>query len=180
MDAVERWFGEGFGRLDPMLQKLHRHAGKLHGEVAIAYGRGLAGWLGRRIATRLGLPRDAMHVPMRVYIHSDNTALHWERRFGDGPVMRSVFTPSGHWPDGHWLEQTGALRLVLRVDTADGGWRWLPVASSLRGIPLPRVVVPRVEAGKCVEAGRYRFHVTVSLAPLGLLFGYAGLLSPTG
>jgi hypothetical protein len=58
-NAVIDWFGESFTALDPLLQDLHRHGGKLSGKVDLKFGSGLAGLIGRRLATKLGLPSQA-------------------------------------------------------------------------------------------------------------------------
>ena len=176
-DAVERWFGAGFDTLHPLLRALHRRGGELHGTVHVRYGRGLAGWLGHRIARKLGLPADAGSTSLRVRIHSDRHVLHWQRMFGGRLRMDSRFVPVGHWPDGYWLEQTGALQLRLAVDTHDGGWSWRPLGYRLSGIPIPGFLMPRVVAGKTIENDLYRFEVVVTLPWLGILVAYGGLLA---
>ncbi|MDF2447241.1 MAG: hypothetical protein K0S46_2477 [Moraxellaceae bacterium] len=178
MNAVERWFGSGFASLHPLLQTLHRDSGTLRGTASITYGAGLAGWLGRRMATRFGIPRGASSVSLEVAIRSDEQSLHWHRVLAGSARVNSTFVPVGTWPDGHWVEQAGLLTLALKVDTAGGGWRWLPVRAAVAGIPVPTAFMPRVTAYKTIEAGRYRFHVGVSLPLLGLLFSYSGALSP--
>lgn len=73
---MERWFGEGFKHLHPLLQRLHRQGGTLHGAVDLHTGTGLAGWFGARLATRLGIPTDKKQLDLFVTIHSRNDALH--------------------------------------------------------------------------------------------------------
>ncbi len=181
MHAVERWFAEGFERLHPRLRDLHRHGGELEGPVRIEYGRGLAGWLGRRIARRMGVPPGRDTAQLRVRIGSDANVLHWHRVFDDAFDMRSTFVPVGHWPDGHWLESTGRLRLALAVESADGGWRWRTRATWWRGLRVPLAVLPRVSAGKRIDPDEgYVFDVGVRLPGIGLLFAYSGrLLAPS-
>lgn len=70
----------------------------------------------------------------------------------------------------------GPLRLALKVDVQNGGWRWNPVGMRLWGVPLPAWVAPRVVAAKSVEGNRYRFSVVVSHPLLGFVLSYAGLL----
>jgi hypothetical protein len=176
--AVERWFGPGFVQLHPLLQQLHRDGGTLSGRIAITYGSGVAGWLGRRMATRLGLPPHSGSAALSVRIRSDSNALYWSRAFNGGAEVTSIFVPAGSWPDGYWTEQIGALRLVLRMDTSAGGWRWIPLQTSLWGLPLPRHLAPRLIAGKRVENGQYHFSVALSHPMLGALFSYSGVLAP--
>src|SRR5690349_12564436 len=113
---VTRWFGASFERLHPLLQALHRDGGRLHGTVAIRSGRG--------IARSLGIPLDRAERGFEVEIRHLDDALVWRRRFDDGNEMVSRFEPVGAWPDGCWIERTGAVRLDLAVDIVDGGWRW--------------------------------------------------------
>lgn len=177
MHATERWFGEGFQRLHPRLRELHRHGGVLEGPVTVVFGDGLAGRIGRRLAKRMGLPTSAGTTPLRVDIHSDQRALHWSRTFGDAQAMHSRFEPVGAWPQGYWLEDTGPVRLALDVVVDDGGWRWRPRATWVHGVRMPLAWMPRVDAGKRIDAdGAYAFRVEVVLPWLGMALRYAGAL----
>ncbi|MDI9238599.1 DUF4166 domain-containing protein [Lysobacter sp. LF1] len=178
MHAVERWFGEGFDTLHPRLRELHRRGSVLRGEVVVTFGAGLSGWIGRRLARRMGAPDRACTTELRVDLHADNEVLHWHRTFGGTKTMLSRFVPVGAWPDGHWLETTGPLRLALSVDTASGGWRWCTRRAWLHGLRVPLAVLPRVQAGKRIDdAGGYVFEVSVSWPLLGTLFAYSGRLA---
>ena len=176
-NAALTWFGPHLARLHPQLQALHRNGGLLEGDVRISIGRGLAGVLGRALARRLGIPVERAQCAFAVRIGHDHEAMTWERHFGDDRVMTSVFRPVGQYPDGHWLEDTGALRMKLAVDVVDGGWHWRVLGAHLRGLPLPRFLLPRTRASKCIDGdGRYRFVVEISQAPFGRLLCYEGVL----
>ncbi|MFN7552218.1 MAG: DUF4166 domain-containing protein [Pseudomonadota bacterium] len=174
---VEAWFGQSFIRLHPMLQSLHRRGGSLHGQVHVSFGVGLAGWLGRRLARKIGVPSRTGDYRFQVEItHSDGT-LHWARCFDEGHRMVSVFVPTGAYPTGSWTEKTGNIALVLGVDADDGGWTWVQRAVSLRGVHLPSWFAPRTTAYKRIVDGRYEFSVKLRLPFLGELFAYGGMLS---
>ncbi|ALN56281.1 hypothetical protein GLE_0923 [Lysobacter enzymogenes] len=179
-NAAIGWFGPAFDRLHPLLQALHRDGGALAGEIELRSGRGLAGVLGRRLARRLGIPLDRPRRGFRVDIVHEPARMLWLRRFDDGSELRSVFEPVGHWPDGHWLETTGPVRLRLGVDLDGGGWRWRLLGLSARGLPLPRLLFPRTDASKRIERiddeERYRFAVVFSWFPFGELLRYQGAL----
>ncbi|WP_242110409.1 DUF4166 domain-containing protein [Luteimonas aquatica] len=171
-----RWFGADFARLHPALQALHRGGGTLRGEVEVSTGSGLGGLLGRRLARRLGIPLQPARQPFEVAIEHAAGAMRWRRRFGAGGELLSTFRPVGRYPDGHWRERNGPVELRLGVDLADGGWRWRLLGLRAFALPLPRWPL-RTQADKRVEAdGRYRFGVAFSLAAVGLLLRYEGVL----
>jgi len=178
--AVSRWFGPAFAQLHPQLQALHRRGGKLQGPLTIRFGRGLAGILGRRLARKLGIPTDGAAHRLQVGIHHLDGHLHWDRRFDDGARFASTFHPYGQWPDGGWIEQTGAITLRLQVDVVDGGWQWRCIGARIGGWPLPLRLLPRTRAGKRIEADDYRFDVSIALPLLGEVLGYGGLLQLAG
>jgi hypothetical protein len=175
-NVVTRWFGAGFAQLDPLLQRLHRRGGSLAGDIEIRIGNGIAGSFGRQLARALNLPIDRRVRGFEVRIGHTESSLIWARRFDNGAEMVSVFEPVGAWPEGHWLERTGPLTLRLTVDIDDGGWRWLPLGVSWRGIALPRGLMPSSDAYKRVESGRYLFHVAFSLPGIGPVLSYGGTL----
>lgn len=176
---VEAWFGPDYSRLHPQLRALHRDGGHLTGPLVVTLGRGLAGWVGTRLARRLGIPMQAASNTLTVAIRSDADGLHWDRCFNGSTNFRSVFRPVGTFPSGHWLEQSGRLRLALGVDLRDGGWRWVSRRAWLGPVPVPLWLLPRTTAGKWIDAqGGYRFSVRLAWPVLGTLLSYAGTLHP--
>jgi hypothetical protein len=169
------WFGSALDGLHPALQALHRQGGAIQGQVAIAFGSGLGGMLGRRIAARLGIPTDRSRCGLRVVIGHSATAMHWVRSFEGGGVSESRFAPRGRYPDGEWIEHTGPVRMRLGVVIVEGDWRWRLHGLSVYGVPVPARLL-RLDASKCIEAGAYRFAVRVALTGIGPLLGYEGLL----
>lgn len=155
---------------------MHRQGGRLVGEVELAYGSGVAGWLGPRLGRRMGLPPRAGRMPLEVGISHTDGALRWARRFGEAHEMVSLFEPVGQWPDGHWRERTGALHFLLTVDVREGGWYWRALGARLHGLPVPVSLLPRSHAGKRVEGDGYRFEVAIVAPLLGLLLRYGGTL----
>ncbi|MEO8673286.1 MAG: DUF4166 domain-containing protein [Tahibacter sp.] len=172
--CVAEWFGAHFSALHPRLQELHRVGGQLRGTVRIDIGKGIAGWIGRRLARRLGIPQNTRDCGFTVTISHHDGELHWSREFAGGSRMHSVFRPIGHWPDGYWIERSGPFELRLGVDVIDGGWYWRLRAARLAGLPLPLAFLPTTRAHKRIRNDRYCFLVELSLPLLGMILSYAG------
>jgi hypothetical protein len=177
--AVVDWFGAGFGELHSLLQALHAQDSKLSGTVDLHFGEGVAARaFGRHMARKLGMPDTAGQHRLTVTIRHDAKTLSWNRCFDDTHELRSTFLPVGHWPEGHWVEKTGALELALAVDAIDGGWYWRVMRASLRGMRIPLWMIPRSTAYKRIEDGKYRFHVAFAVPVLGEVIRYSGVLEP--
>lgn len=174
-DLVQNWFGSEFGELHPLLQKLHSDGGKLVGDVEISYGKGLAGIIGGRLASKMKLPHEGAHK-LVVSISHDKHGLHWGRSFNDQAPVTSLFKPVGTIQEGHWIETTGPLTMQLTVDVIDGGWFWRCLTVSFQGLGIPRWLVPHTTAYKKIENEKYRFYVDFSLPVIGSLVCYQGLM----
>lgn len=177
-NIAEEWLGNQFRELHPLLQDLHRNPSILTGQVEVSFGRGIAGVLGRRIASRLGVPITSGEHTLEVSIYSDGGVLHWVRSFNGQSRFHSEFKPVGRYPSGYWVERSGPLALLLDVRVIAGGWHWVHRSTKLFGIPLPRAFLPTTVASKSIDQGLYRFSVEVKAPVLGKLFGYSGTLAP--
>lgn len=173
--VASAWFGTAFTQLHPRLQSSHRHGGRLRGPVSIAFGRGLAGAAGRRLAGRLGIPAQAEEHQLEVTTSHHDDLLHWDRRFDERQKFASTFLPVGHWPDGCWIEQTAVIALKLQVDIIDGGWHRRCVGAQRGRWHVSRWLLPRSEAFKRIEEDRYRFSVGFALPLPGEVLRYGGL-----
>ncbi len=173
---VERWFGPAFRQLHPRLQQLHREGGTLQGPVDIVTAAGVGGWLGRRLARRLGVPTFPGAHTLRVDIHDDGQALRWDRTFDAGHRFASRFRPAGSYPTGYWVEHSGALTLHLGVRIVDGGWEWEERGAWWHGVRWPAWARPSTRAGKRAEGEAYRFSVTFAWRGGQPLLRYAGCL----
>ena len=60
----------------------------------------------------------------------------------------------------------------------DAGLALLLRGVRILGLPLPRVLWPRIRAGESVVAGRFVFDVEIRLPLAGLLIHYRGHLEP--
>ena len=172
---VKNWFGDKFSNLHPLLQELHTEGGRLTGDVEICYGKGVAGFIGGRLAKKMNLPSEGTHQ-LVVSISHDNDGLHWGRCFDGQALVKSLFKPVGNIEQGYWIETTGPLTMKLTVDIHNGGWFWRCLKINFLGFPIPLWLIPKTNAYKIIENGQYRFHVEFSLPVIGSLVSYQGLL----
>lgn len=172
---VADWFGDDFTQLHPLLQRLHRHGGRLSGQVTIDIPSGVAGLIGRRLALRLGIPAQPGAHDLEVLISHADGALRWERCFDSTMRVLSLFKPVGTRRNGHWAEETGPLKMSLTVDIAeDGGWHWRCLSVRFSSVPLPMWLFPQSKAHKAIVGDKYRFHVGFAMPSLGTVLSYGG------
>lgn len=187
-NSTVTWFGPHFTELHPLLQSLHRDGGILRGQVELKVGKGMAGWLGRRIAKGMGISAHlvaAGRCDFSLEVSHRDQTMFWCRTFGadlrssnnEASVVESQFKPIGDFQTGYWVEQHGHLRLRLGVELDQhGGWRWRLLRLSWFGLPLPLFAFPSLQAKKTVSDGGYLFEVAFHFPLLGFLFSYSGRL----
>jgi Domain of unknown function (DUF4166) len=176
---VADWFGDDFAQLHPLLQQLHRHGGRLSGQVMIDIPAGLAGLFGRRLASRLGMPMHSGEHELDVSISHGDGVLRWDRCFDSTLRVLSLFKPVGTRRSGYWVEETGPLKMALTVDIEDGGWRWRCLSVRFLNMPLPMGLFPQSKAFKTIVGDRYRFQVGFAVPLLGTVLSYGGDLALT-
>ena len=172
---VKNWFQNDFSKLAPELQELHQHGGVLAGQVDVVLGKGIAGFLGRRLSKKLNLPAAGAN-DLRVTISHSDVGLHWDRTFNNTSEMKSTFEPINTISDGYWVEKTGPLHMRLTVDIKNQGWYWRCLSFRLFGVPLPVWLFPKSQAYKYIEDGEYKFYVGFEAPLIGLLLSYSGIL----
>lgn len=175
-EIVKSWFGDEFSRLAPELQDLHVNGGVLEGEVNIQTGKGMGGFIGKRLSKKLNLPDPGVNR-LTVKITHSGDGLHWDRKFNDAVDMKSTFEPVGSIGDGYWIEKTGPLHMRLTVDIVDTGWHWRCLGFRIFGVPLPVWLFPESQAYKYIENGGYKFFVGFRAPLVGLLLSYEGVLA---
>ncbi len=143
------------------------------GRCRIERGRGI---VPRLLGLVLGLPAAGDDVPIELRITVRGGAETWARQFGDRPLV-SAQECSG---PSRVVERLGPLDLTLEVSASSAGIDLVARGATLFGIPLPRVLTPRVEARERVEGGRFRFEVAADLPRFGRLIRYCGWLRRDG
>ena len=172
LPLYRRILGRDFDRLAPEIQALHdlTAAATASGHCTIVRGRHplsrLAGWL-------FAMPPAAAGLPVRVSFEPNGEGETWRRHFG-GHRLVSIQRP-GPRP-GLLVERFGAGSFLVAVAVAGGGLRLELRGVRLLGLPLPRLLWPKVRAGERVEESRFVFDVEIRLPAAGLLVHYHGTL----
>ncbi|HVO03112.1 MAG TPA: DUF4166 domain-containing protein [Candidatus Cybelea sp.] len=168
-----RWLGDAVDRLPPAIRCIHDDPLERSASGAVAVTRGtqpIARWLCRM----LGFPESATDRPLLVEFEPEGNAEVWRRRFGTSTFASRL----GPWPGrpGHVREQIGPLAYGFELVTSPEGLRMEFRRWWLCGLPLPRVLGPRVDARQWEEDGAYCFSVDVAAPGIGRVIAYAGRL----
>ncbi len=166
----QRIMGRDFDRLGPVLRAFHgaRAPVEVRGVFRVERGASrLANWL----ADRAGFPRARSELPVHLRVTPGATGELWQRSFA------GVELPSRQWDAGGLLaERFGPLTLFMAARTAGASLEIADVRATLLGIPLAPFLSPRISAGGTDEDGGVRLRVRVSLALVGKLVEYGGLV----
>ena len=140
------------------------------GRADVERGRSCA--LPASLAALFSLPPDGKDQPLRVSFVPGNGQEAWTREFG-AREFRSIQFES----DGLLVERIGVeLPGVRAGSVSPKGWRCGCTDVRVLGIPLPRMLHPRVRTFESEQDGRYRFEAEAHLPLVGLLVRYAGWL----
>ncbi len=189
---------DGLCRLAAPLRVLHdldravATAGLADIEAAPMSGlRGPLAWL---FCWAAGMPKPGRGVPVTVVFTPDGRGReHWARRFGERRYESTMRAGAGS-EAGLLIEHFGLfdLHFALSLEPPTGapssragsvesgscGLRWRTVGWRLFGLPLPRLLLPRVDALESGADGRFCFDIDVAFAWLGPVLRYKGWLEP--
>ncbi len=170
-----RILGDDFDRLPAELRGMHDISVASIAEGAAEITRGtsvfsrLIGWVS-------GLPEAGSDVPAEVRFVPEDRVEHWRRTFGNASFQTRL-TAS---PDrtGHVVERVGPMRFLLAIPVDDDGLSMILEGMWVFGLPVPRLLWPRVRATERVADGLFAFDVTISAPLAGLIIRYRGRLQP--
>jgi predicted DCC family thiol-disulfide oxidoreductase YuxK len=171
LPLYQRVLGATFERLPPEIREMHQvdWIRTAAGRAQVTRGQGLVsrivGWL-------VGFPAAADDVEVRVEFTARRGVETWTRTFA-GRAFRSTQRAAGQ---GLLVERFGAFACALRVTAREEGLELAPIRAALLGIPLPRLLLPRIVATERVADGRFCFHVEIDLPFFGPLIRYRGWL----
>ena len=163
--------GAEFDRLDPLLREFHRIVpNRGTGQLAVERSR----WrLGRLLATLAGLPQTAELALVDLNVTAIASGERWVRRFKGKPLV----TTQRPWRD-LLLESGGPLTFGFRLVVEAGGMRFDQQRTWFLGIPLPKVLAPRVSAIVTPAQGGWHIDVRMAAPLLGPMIRYHGLMIP--
>lgn len=127
-----------------------------------------------RLGDLFGLPPAGAAVPLSVRFLPEAGREVWRRDFGGVGLRTTQEACSGR--PGHLIERLGPLAFLLEVPVNSEGLRLVLRRVWFCGLPVPRVLWPRIDAGERVVEGSFAFDVRVGLPLLGLLVHYRGRL----
>jgi hypothetical protein len=142
------------------------------GRADVERGRSLAS---QAIATLFSLPPQGKDQPLRVIFEPGKGQETWTRVFG-AHQFRSVQFEK----DGMLAERVRASCLLSALDASSDGLALSLQRVLILGVPLPRMLNPRVRTSESQRNGRYHFALEAHLPVGGLLVRYAGWLERAG
>jgi hypothetical protein len=168
-----QWLGAAVDRLPQAIRALHDDPleRSVSGTVTVTRGTHPIAAL---ICRMLGFPPDGADLPLTVQFEPRGEGEIWRRIFPGG-IFTSELKP---WPGRSEAvrECLGPLAYGFRLETDAQGLRMVFARWWLCGIPLPRLLGPRVDARQWQEGDDYGFSVEVAAPGLGRVIGYRGRL----
>jgi hypothetical protein len=128
-------------------------------------------WLARTVADLLSLPPDGKDQPLGVSFVPVDGREEWTRWFGTRTFASVQFERHGLL-----AERIGATTLLSVPEASEEGLGLKLHGVRVLGIPLPRMLHPRVRTFESEQDGLYRFEAEAHLPRVGLLVRYTGWL----
>jgi len=169
-----RALGSAYGRQSRAGQILHdAGSSRWTGRCAVA---GPQTAPARLLAWLFQLPAATADAPIAVEFASSAGGEVWTRRIGSR-AMRSRQFIGLRKPAGWIVEQFGPFTFDLELRVAEGRLELMIRGMRCCGVPLPRVLWPRIAACEREEEGLFCFDVEIVLPLIGRLVGYRGWLT---
>jgi hypothetical protein len=170
LPLYRRLLGARFDDLPPPVRELHDLTGPAtwHGRADVERGTSL---VARVMATLLSFPPTGRDQLLSVTFKPEDGHEIWRRQFGD-----RLFPSLQYERDGRLFERVGPTSLVFDLDASPAGLALVLIGVRFLGIPLPRLLHPKVRTFEREQGGRYCFEVESALPLLGLLVRYSGWL----
>ncbi len=166
-----RIMGDRFAALPPMVRAIHsvNGDGGAAGEGRVERGANLFARLSGRVM-RFPPPGD---YPLHVAFAEREGVECWTRDFG-GHCFTSRLSRDGDYV----VERFGPLRFAFALPSDGDGLLMVLLRWSAFGIPLPRLLAPRIDAREWEQDGRFRLMVDIRVPIVGRVVRYTGWLEP--
>jgi hypothetical protein len=166
-----------YDALPPPIARLHdlSAGAQWRGRAAIDGARGPLAWLAARL---FGFPAAAPDVPVTVTFDVRDGVERWRRAFGRYRFQSQQYAGTGA-ERGLIVERFGIIAFGMRALASPRGIDLHLHSGRLFGVPLPRLLWPRIAASERVDdSGRFAFDVSIALPLIGRLVRYHGWLEP--
>ena len=159
-----------FDSLPEKVRAFHALQGKhkLEGRVTI---RGAETTVGRLLAVLMGFPAEAPSQPFSFQLDATPTREVWTRLFPTR-TMRSCLSVRGEY----LTEAFGPIRLFFKLDTNAEKLEMHLKRMTFLGVPLPRFLIPGVQASERSAEGLFHFHIVASWPANKRVVSYTGTL----
>ncbi len=163
---------EQFALLPEPLRRFHGSpvGGCVEGVFRVERGRGFL----RSLLADLGkLPPAGEDVPLRLEVRVTDGEEHWTRTFGATRLLTRQFAR-----DGRLLELHPPWKLRIRLGATREGMQLEHERCYWFGIPLPRLVAPRVDSFVEARGQGWFVEVTIGMPLVGMVCRYSGEVRP--
>lgn len=176
MSLYQDLLGPKFGRLPPVVRRMHDVTGEVHavGTGSVERGRNP---LSRLLAMLLRMPRPGTWVPVSIVFRQGRGG-EWLIRDYDGRVLVTRQDAGAGADAGMLLERFGPVSLVISLDLEDDALAFTLKSARLVGLPLPRTLWPRITAYESAVDGWYVSYVDIGLPLIGRLIRYCCRIRP--
>ena len=167
----ERLLGDDFASLSPPLASFHRQtAATAAGEFIVMRPSGP--FIGL-VARLMGLPAQGDNVPLRLVVQRDGHCETWRRWFGP----TAMFTRQWQWRK-LLIEAAGLMSFGIELRVRHGGMTFRSRRCWLLGLPLARLLAPRVTAVVLPQPEGWQVRVRIRLPLVGEVTRYQGQVTP--
>ena len=161
--------------LPPAIRDLHnlQTSKSVEGRARVERGTGI---LAKIIALLFGFPKATPDTSVKVDFTVKNGQEIWQRTFGNTSFRSFQYEGRGRY-ENLVCERFGLLTFGLAVVVKNNELHLVVRRWDILGLPLPLFLAPRSDAHESEDAGKFHFHVELSLPLIGLIVRYQGWLA---
>lgn len=163
--------GSRFADLADPVRRMHQPLGPTRARGTATVERG-GSWLAGLIGRLMGFP-PAGSYRCEVLFEPDGGREVWTRSFGPHRFSSEMSASRG----GLLVERFGPMRFHFALEvTGEGGLEMDLRRWTFLGLPMPRILGPRIAASEAAEDNAFRFDVAVAMPLVGPVVHYRGVL----